>query len=398
MKWGALPKARFGVAWGWLGCLLFAGCVSDEGPFDADDDAGPQPSADAADTSSLPDSVVPIDTAPVLIQESEPGVRLVGRFDRANPPQPSFGWSGSTMIARFQGTGASLRIDGSPNLFTVVVDGMVAPVLSVASGVTQYTLASDLPPGLHDVVVSRRTEGNQGESRLLGLDVLDGELLAPPAHPDRRIEIYGDSITAGYGMDGAGPSCPWSAATENHYLTYAAIAARELGADLHTIAWSGIGMYRNYGSAAPSPDAMPAVYARTLPTQEGSTWDFATWQPHVVVINLGTNDVSTQGDPGSPFRTAYLDFVRALRERYPNTFFVLAIGPMLEGSQFTAIKNHLQAVINTRAGEGDDRMSYLQFPVQLASDGYGCDYHPSAKTNAKMAPLLVAELRARLSW
>jgi lysophospholipase L1-like esterase len=352
--------------------------------------ADPADSAPAGDLPSVP---------PTVIDYTEPAVRLLGRFDMTDPARPSFGWSGSSVIARFQGTGAILRVDGSPNLFTVVVDGAVAPQpLAVVSGTTRYVLASDLPLGTHDVVVSRRTEGNQGESRFLGLDVVGGALLPPPSHFDRRIEIYGDSITAGYGMDGAGPSCPFSAATENHYLTYGAIAARELGADLHTVAWSGIGMYRNYDSPSASPDAMPFVYVRTLPTQEGSTWDFRTWQPHAVVINLGTNDASTRGDPDAPFRTAYLDFVRRLRQHYPDAFFVLSIGPMLDGSNLSAIKNHLQAVISTRASEGDSKMSYLQFPVQSTSDGYGCDWHPSAKTNAKMAPLLIAELRNRLGW
>jgi len=326
-------------------------------------------------------------------------VRLNGRFDSTDSTRPSFGWSGSAMIARFSGTGATLRIDGSPNQFAVVVDGAVlSQVLKVVSGTTQYALASGLASGVHDVVVWKRTEGNQGENRFLGLDVAGGQLQAPAAAPDRRIEIYGDSITAGYGLDGVGPNCPYSADTENHYLTYEAITSRALSADLHAIAWSGIGMYRNYGVSGASSDAMPFVYARTLSSQSASVWDFGTWQPHAVVINLGTNDASTNGDPGTPYRTAYLDFLRSLRQKYPNTFFVLTIGPMLDGSNLTAIRTHLQAVISTRAGEGDSKMSYLEFPVQVAADGYGCDWHPSAATNAKMATLLTAELKTRLSW
>src|SRR4029079_14676660 len=62
-------------------------------------------------------------------------------------------------------------------------------------------------------------------------------------------------------------------------------------------------------------------------SQAGSTWDFAKWQPHAVVINLGTNDASTSGDPGTPYETAYLGFVRTLRQKYPDAHFVLTIGP-----------------------------------------------------------------------
>jgi hypothetical protein len=157
-------------------------------------------------------------------------------------------------------------------------------------------------------------------------------------------------------------------------------------------------MYRNYGVTGASSDAMPHIYARTLPSQSSCVWDFSAWQPHVVVINLGTNDASTNGDPGSPYRSAYLDFVRALRQKYPNTFFVLTIGPMLDGSNLTAIKGHIQAVIQTRASEGDSKMSYLEFPTQTSADGYGCDWHPSPATNVKMSTLLSAELKARLGW
>jgi len=320
-------------------------------------------------------------------------VRLAGRFDTTDATRPSFSWSGSAMIARFQGTSATLRIDGSPNQFTVVVDGTVAAqVLKVVSGTAQYAVASGLSAGTHDLVVWKRTEGNQGANRFLGLDVTGGQLTAAPAPPDRRIEIYGDSITAGYGMDGAGPSCPYTPDTENHYLTYGALTARTLKADLHTVAWSGIGMYRNYGVAGASADAMPAVYARTLAAEATSAWDFATWQPHVVVINLGTNDASTNGDP------AYLGFVRTLRQKYPTAHMLLTIGPMLDGANLMAIKGHLQKVIATRGTEGDAKMSFLEFPVQQQADGYGCDYHPSPATDAKMAALLTAELKTRLGW
>ncbi len=329
----------------------------------------------------------------------EASTRLQGRFDMTDATRPSFGWSGSAMIARFQGTGATLRIDGSPNQFAVVVDGTVSSsVLKVVSGATQYALATGLSAGVHDVVVWKRTEGDQGENRFLGLDVVGGQLQAPPAAPDRRIEIYGDSITAGYGLDGPDQNCSWSPDTENHYLTYGALAARDLGADLHTIAWSGIGMYRNYNVSGASSDAMPSVYARTLASQSGSVWDFSSWQPHAVIVNLGTNDASTNGDPGTPYETAYLSFVRTLRQKYPDTYFVLTIGPMLDGANLTAIKGHIQNVIDTRSSEGDTKMSFLEFPVQQSSDGYGCDWHPSAKTHAKMSELVTAELKTRLGW
>ncbi len=335
---------------------------------------------------------------------TSPAVQLRGRFDHTDTPPTTFGWAGSAMVARFNGTGVTIQLSGSDDRYQIVIDGTPTSVLKVtASG--KYEVAKGLPSGTHEMELWRRTESNWSQSSYLGIEVTGGQLLAPPARPDRRIEIYGDSITAGYGVDGAGPNCSVSQDNSNNYLSYGSVAARALSAELHTVAWSGIGMYRGYGETTPAANSMtmPKVYDRIMPYAPASpvidnAWDFASWQPHAVVINLGTNDASSKGDPGMPYRTAYLDFVRGLRGKYPNAFFVLSIGPMLDGESLKAIRTHLQEVMKTRASEGDTKMSYLEFPVQVQADGFGCDWHPSAKTQAKMADVLIAELKKQLSW
>jgi len=339
------------------------------------------------------------------VPTGQAAMQLRGRFSTYDSPPAMFGWAGSAMVARFNGTGATVQLSGNDDRYQVVLDGVVSPTLLKVTSSKKFEVAKGLAAGTHELMLWRRTEGNWWQSSYLGIEITGGELLAPPARPDRRIEIYGDSITAGYGVDGAGPNCSVSQDNSNNFLSYGSVAARTLKAELHTIAWSGIGMYRGYGEKTPAADSMtmPKVYDRILPQAPSSppmdnAWDFASWQPHAVVINLGTNDASTNGDPGTPYRTLYLDFVRNLRKSYPDTFFVLSIGPMLDGSSLAAIRTHLQEIIKTRAGEGDTKMSYLEYPVQSAADGYGCDWHPSAATQAKMATLLVAELKKQLGW
>ena len=57
-------------------------------------------------------------------------------------------------------------------------------------------------------------------------------------------------------------------------------------------------MVCNYGDDANScTDAVAGVYDRTLPNRGDSQWDFSSWQPQGVIINLGTNDFSTSTDP-----------------------------------------------------------------------------------------------------
>jgi len=332
-------------------------------------------------------------------------VQLRGRFDKYDSTPAMFGWTGSAIVARFNGTGATVQLSGTDDRYQVIIDGVVSTTILKVTASGKFEVAKGLPAGTHELMLWRRTEGNWSQSSYLGIEITGGQLLAPPAYPDRRIEIYGDSITAGYGVDGVGPSCSVSQDNSNNFLSYGSVAARTLNADLHTVAWSGIGMYRGYGETIPAANSttMPMVYDRILPQAPSypvmdNAWNFASWQPHAVVINLGTNDASSKGDPGQPYRTIYLDFVRGLRKKYPDTFFVLTIGPMLDGASLTAVRTHLQEIIKTRASEGDTKMSYLEYPVQVAADGYGCDWHPSAATQAKMATLLVAELKKRLSW
>jgi hypothetical protein len=72
------------------------------------------------------------------------------------------------------------------------------------------------------------------------------------------------------------------------------VLARSLDAELSTVAWSGKGVYNNYNGNRVEP--MPKLYDRAVPNDKNSPWDFS-WQPDLIIINLGTNDYSTNNDP-----------------------------------------------------------------------------------------------------
>ena len=320
-------------------------------------------------------------------------IHYLGRFDWSAPGVARFEWSGSGFFARFQGTGVSASLGGVGGKLAVIIDDG-APVVVTSDGTEGVvSLASGLAQGEHRVELYRRPEASLGEMRFGGLTVSGGTLVASPPPFARRIEFIGDSITAGYGNEGADKSCSFSYATENEHLTYAAIAARELLAEHHTIAWSGIGMYRAYGETT-STNQMPVLYERTLPSQAGSQWDFTQWIPDVVVIDLGTNDFS-KGDPGAPYVAAYLDFVVKLRGRYPQAHVFCAIGPMENSSAF---KTAVQTIVSTRNTAGDPLVHFLEFVNQDGSLGYGCDWHPSLATHRQMAGTLVPAIKTVTGW
>jgi lysophospholipase L1-like esterase len=327
----------------------------------------------------------------------EPGVRFIGRVDTSDAAGARFAWSGTGIVARFSGTELAVRMNGAQQ-YSVLVDGELQPKLTTTGGAD--VLASGLSAGEHEVEIYRRTEANQGESQFLGFELGAGELLAPPAPSERRIEIIGDSISAGYGNEGADMSCPFSPDTENHYLTYGAIAARNVGAELVTVAWSGKGVVCNYGDdAASCTDPMPLYYGRTLPNRADSAWDFSRYQPQAVVINLGTNDMSTLTDPSEQeFTSAYVDLLTRVRTAYPDALILCTVGPLLNGTDLTTARAYIAAAVQQRVSAGDGDVQTFELAPTNASDGYGCDYHPSLRTHEIMADVLTTTLEAELGW
>ncbi len=321
-------------------------------------------------------------------------IHFVGRFDFSpGADTPWLAWPGSEIVARFRGTSISVRLDdGGEDYFDAWVDGVRQPVLDMVGGPTTYPIASGLPDAEHVVRVVRRTESFYGRTQFLGFP---GATLVPsPAPYPHFVEIIGDSITCGYGVLGPNATCSFSADTESEPDAYGALATQLLGVGHAAIAYSGRGVYRNYGGTA--DPLLPELFERRFAEFTGDPWDFA-YTPDAVVVTLGTNDFA-MGDPGTAFVDAYDAFVVALRGHYPGTPILLATSPMLGGLEHAQHRDYLAMVVARATSRGDAAVSIVDFDEQAPADGYGCDYHPSAATQMHMAARLVAALRGVTGW
>ena len=196
--------------------------------------------------------------------------------------------------------------------------------IAVAAGDQTATVASGLSAGVHTVEVYRQSEGAQGDSQLLGLTVGGGTLMAPPAPPApahrgrRRFNQL-------WLRNARHPPGRRLLQSESHWDTYGAVAARALGADVHTIAMSGQGVVRNYGGD--TNNTLPMVYTRALTNDATPAWDFQT-QAQAVIVNLGTNDISNnKGDPGAAFETAYVGLLQNVARPHPGALILCLVGP-----------------------------------------------------------------------
>ncbi|MEO7096247.1 MAG: SGNH/GDSL hydrolase family protein [Polyangiales bacterium] len=401
-----------------LGCafaILAAACGSSgDGSADptdgaADDTTTTLDGAGGTDTLAAADSGVDASTDGAKIDSGTPptdvgtdtstapksDIHFIGRFDTSDAKGPRFEWSGSAIRTRFSGTGIDVKLGGSTNVFfQVVVDNVPTQIIKT-SGAASYSLASGLSDAEHDVMIYRRNEAFAGPVQFLGFTVAGGKPLVPsPAQYTRHIEFIGDSITCGYGIEGTSPTCPFTADTEDEYFSYAGITARNLSAEQITIAWSGIGVYRDYGGS--TTDQMPVRYERALPESATSKWDFSKWQADVVVINLGTNDFA-KGDPATSYTTALTSFVKQVRGHYAKAEIFLALGPMLSGGNLDKARTYITGVQSSLTAAGDTHLSFVEFDQQKTGE-IGCDYHPNLVTHQKMATKLTAAIKSKMAW
>src|SRR5438105_2087046 len=109
------------------------------------------------------------------------------------------------------------------------------------SSVAEQILAMGLADGVHTLEFARRSEGGYGKTVVEAVLLDPGKtLLAADTRP-HKIEIVGDSISAGFADEGTNPSTPEN---ENGYMAYGPQLARLLDAEWSVIAHSGQGMFR----------------------------------------------------------------------------------------------------------------------------------------------------------
>jgi lysophospholipase L1-like esterase len=340
---------------------------------------------------------------------NDPHIRYTGRFDTRAALVRVSGWPGTQIDARFTGTSLLAVLTETPtedqirdlDRINVVVDGGPARVFALAEGRHVYPIAGGLRDGEHSVQIWKRTEGVVGEIAFEGFVLAPGQrLLALAKAPRRRIEVIGDSISAGYGNEGSSATCHWDAATENSALTYGAFAARELGAAYSVAAWSGKGLLHNYDPN--EPETLPEIFERVLPADPTAGVAPVTPHPDAVVINVGTNDMATGIPDASAFHDAYLNLLRRVRARHQRALIVIAFGPMLAEDA-----PQLQARTITRAwmkrieadfrAQIDDHIASLELWID-PQEGLGCDSHPTVRTHQRMGKELAALLRDKLEW
>ena len=336
-----------------------------------------------------------------LIPADNANYLYTGRVDFADKKAPSISWTGTSIKANFTGTSLALKLDDQfgKNYFNIFIDGETQHpyVLEAKQGEQTYVISTALKAGNHTLEIYKRTEGEEGATAFKGLLLdKDAKLLAPPARPARRIEIYGDSITTGAGNEGADNGADHLLSEKNNYWAYGAITARNLNAELHTISQSGIGIMISW-----FPFIMPQFYDQLSAVgNNDSQWNFSQWTPDLVVINLFQNDSwlvdreqRLQPVPTDAQRVqAYINFVRSVRAKYPKAQIICALGSM-DATATPKWPGYITTAVERMKKENNDQKLDTIF---FEFTGFGG--HPRIAQHKANAEKLTAFIKQKMNW
>lgn len=334
---------------------------------------------------------------------------------------PVFLYPSTSLRFRFFGRRAALLVENRrlywDNYAGAVVDGVQKKYFLQPEGVTEIVLVDDEPgqEAEHEILFFKRQDGCH-EMKLRCLELAEGSCLlgdgpkgllsgdhdggrqhgllqgsdrddfrregsgsefrqrsGGPGTLERRslrIEVYGDSISAGEvseAEDFAGMEDPeHQGEYSNSWYSFAWITARKLHARLHNISQGGIPFLSGCGYVGPDYPGMEDIWDKVNYRPEFGevkAWDFRKYTPDIVIVAVGQNDSCPRdfmreepdGERAALWKERYRMFVKKLRERYPEAVILLMT---------TVMEHHLnwdRAIWEVCASLDDERVKHFCF-------------------------------------
>ena len=331
------------------------------------------------------------------------------------------GYSATAVSFSVKGTKAQVDFISDPEDFLMEQQAWVAvyindgnePSMRVALGEKEQkiTVFEAEKEETVTIKIMKYSEPEYAVCGIRGIEI-EGELLAPPSKKDRQIQVIGDSITCGYGVEGSLEEMLHRTITENPTKAYAYLAAKELDAELEIVAWNGKGVitgYRDEGEEDTKDTSwlVPMLYEYTdaglekqyfgKEQQDWERWDPENLVPDFIMVHLGTNDASytlEKEDRNREYAEAYKAFLDTIHKKNPSAKILCMLG-MMDQKLCSTIEKTVEIY---REENKDVEISYLQLPLQLEEEGFGTFWHPTYETNIRAAKAVVDATKKMTGW
>ena len=280
----------------------------------------------------------------MLIKPNDQHLQYSGRIDWTDAEVPVLVYPCSYIKMKFIGTYVKAVVENRKSYWSsylgFFIDGEQKCVKLADSGKETITLADGLKDVEHELMLFKRMDSCHTFT-FYGFEVDEGAVLGEVGpKPVRRIEVYGDSVSAGEvseAIDYVGQSDPEHDGEYSYsYYSYTWMTARNLNAEIHDIVQGGAALLDGAGwFDGPDFMGMESIYDKIqyYPKPENaSKWDFRQYRPHVVIVAVGQNDANPdnymaedyEGEKAKHWRKSYRDFVVNLRAVYPKATIILA--------------------------------------------------------------------------
>ena len=304
-------------------------------------------------------------------------------------PSFSYQWPGTYFEVTFKSNSVYFEVGSSDQILHVLVDRQ-SPVVLLRPLAGLYHI-SGLDAGKHTVRIEVATENQDSPEVFGGFALPAGAKALTPRKRARQIEFIGDSHTVGYGNLSNKTDCTheevWATTDSSH--AFGPLTAKHYDAEYQINAISGRGIVRNYNGL--TADVLPVVYPFTQFNKK-VPYENNRWRPQVMVIGLGTNDFSTQLNPGekwssreelhASYEAAYVQFLQHLRARNPHAFFILMATDGANGE----IQSEVKSVMSQLEAAGEHEVAFIPMDGLAMT---GCDAHPSAADDQTISNLLI---------
>lgn len=270
-----------------------------------------------------------------------------GRIDLSDPFAIVWTYPGTFVRMKFKGTQLFIHVRNKHNYWNNYLgvaegDAQTKLLLPEEGEATIEIPLQTTQDNIHEVTIFKRQDACH-ELMILGFEINcntddECELLESSPLPPRRIEVYGDSVSAGEvseAIDYVAKADPeHNGEYSNSWYSYAWIAARKLDAQLHDIAQGGVALLDNTGwYHEPDYIGMEQVWNKMRYNPDYGTvkeWDFSKYTPDIVIVAIGQNDshpddymkTDYEGEKAKNWRTHYRQFLAKLRETYPDAWII----------------------------------------------------------------------------
>ena len=343
---------------------------------------------------------------------------VYGRTTQCRTPLTLF-WTGS---------GIEFKVKGSELWITFMTDYHIYEQwISIAIN-GSFVSRQMLNKGMHSICIFRNMNSDEAkdvriykEVQAMSADEMavlqihnvstDGEFL-PIREKTRKIEVIGDSITSGEGTIGAFVEQDWISMIFSACRDYPILLGQILDADVRILSQSGWGVLSSWDN---NPhNNLPSIYEKICGLCYGEQneslgaqkeHDFLSWQPDVIVVNLGTNDGGAFGQPAwkdettgetfeqitrkdntldpfciERFEKAVKNFLYCLRKHNPNAKILWVYGML--GDLMQPYIEH--AILCYQQETNDSFVDFLLLP-QITQETTGSRSHPGLPSHQDAA-------------